>query len=82
MPPFRDPPALVFDRIANFRDLGGHTTRDGARVRSGRLFRSGHLAHASDADVMRLAGLGLRRVFDFRTLADIETDDNATTLDS
>ena len=65
---------MSFDRIANFRDLGGHTTRDGARVRSGRLFRSGHLAHTTDADLERLADLGVRRVFDFRTKADIKAE--------
>ena len=25
MPPFREPHPLEFDRVANFRDLGGHT---------------------------------------------------------
>jgi protein-tyrosine phosphatase len=74
MAPFREPHPTVFDRIANFRDLGGHTTGDGARVSCGRLFRSGHLAHASDDDVSRLADLGVRRVFDFRTRADIEIE--------
>ncbi|MBW2273129.1 MAG: tyrosine-protein phosphatase [Deltaproteobacteria bacterium] len=74
MPPFREPPTQRFERVANFRDLGGHTTREGRRVPSGRLFRSGHLGHASDDDVEQLASLGLRRVFDFRTLADIEHD--------
>ncbi len=74
MPPFREPPCLTFDRVANFRDLGGHTTRRGSRVRSGLLYRSGHLAHASDADVLRVEQLGLRCVFDFRTLRDIEID--------
>jgi protein-tyrosine phosphatase len=74
VPPFREPPAVRFDAIANFRDLGGHTTRDGARVARGRLFRSGHLAHASDEDVERLGDLGVRSVFDFRTLADIRSD--------
>ncbi len=74
MPPFREPHPLDFDRIANFRDLAGHTTTDGARVAPGRLFRSGHLAHASDDDIERLGGLGLRRVFDFRTEADIKAE--------
>jgi protein-tyrosine phosphatase len=72
--PFRTPHSANFERIANFRDLGGHTTRDGARVRRDRLFRSGHLGHASDADIEQLAALGIRRVFDFRNLADIESD--------
>jgi protein-tyrosine phosphatase len=69
--PFREPPKLRFERIANFRDLAGHTTRDGRRVRAGRLFRSGHLAHASDSDVASLSRLGLRHIFDLRTLKDI-----------
>ncbi|MBW2401463.1 MAG: tyrosine-protein phosphatase, partial [Deltaproteobacteria bacterium] len=67
MSPFREPPLHSFERVANFRDLGGHTTSDGRRVRSGRLYRSGHLAHCSDADVALLAEIGLRVVFDFRT---------------
>lgn len=72
VPPYRELPSLEFDAIANFRDMGGHTTRDGARVAFGRLFRAGHLAHATQADVSRMRDLDLRKVFDFRTLRDIE----------
>jgi protein-tyrosine phosphatase len=72
--PFRQPPTQNFERVANFRDLGGHTTRDGRRVRSGQIFRSGHLAHASDADLAELAELGIRTVFDFRSAGDLEID--------
>jgi protein-tyrosine phosphatase len=72
--PFREPPTQRFEQVANFRDLGGHTTRDGRRVRRGRLYRSGHLAHATERDVETLASLGLRRVFDFRTETDIAFD--------
>ena len=74
MPPYREPPRHAFECVANFRDLGGHTTRDGRRVRPGRLYRSGHLAHATDRDVETLASLRLRRVFDFRTETDIAFD--------
>jgi protein-tyrosine phosphatase len=74
LPPFREPPRHSFELVANFRDLGGHTTRDGRNVRHGRLYRSGHLAHCSDADVAVLAEIGLRMVFDFRTRADIERE--------
>jgi protein-tyrosine phosphatase len=74
LPPFRRPHPLDFDRVANFRDLAGHTTVDGARVASGRLFRSGHLADASDDDVARLESLGLRCVFDFRNESDIQVE--------
>lgn len=56
--------------IRNFRDVGGLPARDGRWVRRGRLFRSGHLAEATEADHAFLAGLGLRTVFDFRNAAD------------
>jgi protein-tyrosine phosphatase len=72
--PYRTAPLLPLERVANFRDLAGHTSSDGRRVRSGRLFRSGHLADASDGDLDTLASLGLRCVFDFRTESDIAAD--------
>ncbi|MFE5401723.1 tyrosine-protein phosphatase [Streptomyces sp. NPDC056580] len=56
--------------VRNFRDVGGMPTVDGRRVRRGVLFRSGHLAHATEEDAAYLGSLGLRTVFDFRNAAD------------
>ncbi|MEU3860796.1 tyrosine-protein phosphatase [Streptomyces sp. NPDC028722] len=56
--------------VRNFRDVGGLPTTDGRRVRHGVLFRSGHLAHATEDDAAFLASLGLHTVFDFRNAAD------------
>ncbi|MFF1692304.1 tyrosine-protein phosphatase [Streptomyces sp. NPDC058257] len=56
--------------VRNFRDVGGLPTTDGRRVRHGRLFRSGHLAHATAADAAFLATLNLHTVYDFRNAAD------------
>ncbi|MFE9477299.1 tyrosine-protein phosphatase [Streptomyces spororaveus] len=56
--------------VRNFRDVGGLPTSDGRTVRAGRLFRSGHLAHATESDAAFLASLGLHTVFDFRNGAD------------
>ncbi|MFE9136336.1 tyrosine-protein phosphatase [Streptomyces sp. NPDC007355] len=56
--------------VRNFRDVGGLPTTDGRTVRAGRLFRSGHLAHATAADAAFLDSLGLHTVFDFRNQAD------------
>ncbi|WP_329377135.1 tyrosine-protein phosphatase [Streptomyces sp. NBC_01351] len=56
--------------VRNFRDVGGLPTSDGRRVRPGRLFRSGHLAHATETDTEFLGSLGLHTVFDFRNGAD------------
>ncbi|MEV6670417.1 tyrosine-protein phosphatase [Streptomyces sp. NPDC051162] len=60
--------------VRNFRDLGGLPAADGRRVRPGVLFRSGHLAHATEEDRSFLGTLGLHTVFDFRNAADIELD--------
>lgn len=57
--------------VRNFRDVGGLPTTDGRRVRHGVLFRSGHLAHATDEDTAVLGGLRLHTVFDFRNSDDI-----------
>lgn len=56
--------------VRNFRDVGGVPTADGRRLRHGVLFRSGHLAHATDEDADFLGSLGLHTVFDFRNAAD------------
>ncbi|MCX5189114.1 tyrosine-protein phosphatase [Streptomyces sp. NBC_00268] len=56
--------------VRNFRDVGGLPTVDGRRVRHGRLFRSGHLAHATEEDAAFLSSLGLHTIFDFRNAAD------------
>ncbi|MGW2201278.1 tyrosine-protein phosphatase [Streptomyces sp. NPDC001774] len=56
--------------VRNFRDVGGLPTVDGGSVRFGRLFRSGHLAHATEQDAAFLSTLGLHTIFDFRNVAD------------
>ncbi|MFF2650294.1 tyrosine-protein phosphatase [Streptomyces sp. NPDC058045] len=62
------------DGVRNFRDVGGLPTTDGRQVHPGRLFRSGHLAHATKADTEFLRTLGLHTVFDFRNSADRALD--------
>ncbi|MBW1601991.1 tyrosine-protein phosphatase [Streptomyces sp. JJ66] len=64
----------VLAGVRNFRDLGGLPTTDGRRVRQGMLFRSGHLARATDQDAAFLTRLGLHTVYDFRNDADIALD--------
>ncbi|WP_338146286.1 tyrosine-protein phosphatase [Streptomyces boncukensis] len=66
----QQPAETVLTGVRNFRDVGGLPTADGRRVRQGVLFRSGHLAHATQQDADFLTGLGLHTVFDFRNSAD------------
>lgn len=55
-----------FDALDNFRDYGDYATVAGRRIVSGRLFRSGHQARASEADLDRLGALGIATVVDLR----------------
>ncbi len=52
--------------VENFRDFGGAASALGGRVRTGRLFRSAHLASAEEADLAQLERLGVRTVVDLR----------------
>lgn len=56
----------------NLRDIGGYPTRDGRRVRWGRVYRSGTLSDLTDADLERLAALNLRLICDLRAAEEIE----------
>ncbi|MDT0268373.1 tyrosine-protein phosphatase [Streptomyces sp. DSM 44915] len=66
--------------VRNFRDVGGLPTADGRRLRPARLYRSGHLAHATAEDRAFLDSLGLRAVFDFRNTADLALDGHDVAL--
>lgn len=57
---------IDFDAIENFRDFGGYSTACGRGLVSGRLYRSGHHAHATDADLARLQALGVATIVDLR----------------
>jgi len=56
----------------NFRDLGGLPTRDGARTRTGVMFRSDALHNLARTDVERFAALGVRTVVDLRSTAELD----------
>jgi len=54
----------------NFRDCGGYETTDGARVRWGRLYRSGLMYRLSPAAAAQVRALGVRAVCDLRRTAE------------
>lgn len=58
---------LELDGVHNFRDHGGYALPGGARLKRGVLWRSGQHHGASDADLERIAALGLATVIDLRS---------------
>lgn len=60
------PRLLAFETIRNFRDFGGYDSRHGGRVKMGRLYRSGHHAEASEAELARMHALGIHVQADLR----------------
>lgn len=57
---------LPLPGAVNLRDFGGYETADARRVRRGRLFRSGTLAHLSPDARTRFAEIGVALICDLR----------------
>jgi protein-tyrosine phosphatase len=63
---------ITFDRLRNFRDLGGYRADDGHTVAYGALYRSDSLGKLRDADWDTFLSLGIRTVVDLRYPWEIE----------
>jgi protein tyrosine/serine phosphatase len=60
-----DARVIALQGVHNFRDYGGYACA-GGRLKRGLLFRSAQHLAASDADLVRIGGLGLAAVIDLR----------------
>ncbi|MFI1382879.1 tyrosine-protein phosphatase [Embleya sp. NPDC020886] len=65
------PRSLGLQSAPNARDIGGYRADWGLSVKYGQVFRTDALGKATDADVARLASLGLDVSADFRTDTEI-----------
>ncbi|GIH11381.1 protein-tyrosine-phosphatase [Rhizocola hellebori] len=63
---------LKFERLHNFRDLGGYPAADGRQVRWGQLYRSDNLGKLKGDDLQRFSELDIRTVIDLRYPFEIE----------
>jgi protein-tyrosine phosphatase len=66
-------PLPQLEGVLNFRELGG-LEGAGGRIRSGQIYRSGHLATATDGDLASLTSLGISTIVDFRQAVDRSGD--------
>lgn len=64
---------IPFEGIDNFRDFGDYAAGT-RRLRRGLLYRSAHHARATDADLERLAALGLAVIVDLRRTNERQRD--------
>jgi len=62
---------VLLEGAVNFRDIGGYRTQDGRRVQWGKVFRSDGLSRLTENDHRLLKHIGIRRVIDFRTPAEV-----------
>lgn len=58
---------IKFDKVCNFRDMGGFKTEDGRTMKTGILFRSDELSKLSFSDQKILRKLSLKLICDLRT---------------
>jgi protein-tyrosine phosphatase len=63
---------VAFDRLHNFRDIGGYPTDDGGTTRWQRLYRSDALCKLTGEDWDRYLALSVRTVIDLRYPWEIE----------
>lgn len=64
--PYSGSRVLALEGGQNFRDLGGYLTSDGRSVKWGKVFRSGHMALLTTADIDYLSKLQIRTICDLR----------------
>ncbi len=62
--------SLGIASIPNLRDMGGYKTTTGATTTKGLVYRSNQLNNISAGDMLLLAKLNLKNVFDLRTAAE------------
>lgn len=63
---------IEFERLHNFRDLGGYRSVDGRTIRWGLLYRADSLGKLAGEDWRRFLDLGIRTVVDLRYPWEIE----------
>ncbi|WP_020529128.1 tyrosine-protein phosphatase [Flexithrix dorotheae] len=64
---------IQLDGTCNFRDLGGYFTREGRKIKWGKVFRADHLGKLSKADLKKLSDLNFKTVIDLRSQTEMKS---------
>jgi protein-tyrosine phosphatase len=68
---------FTFNKVLNFRDIGGIRTEDGRQVRWGKIYRSGKLEKLKEEEFNAMRALGIKTVVDLRTDGEVhDSPDN------
>lgn len=65
---------IDLDGLVNLRDVGGISTDDGDKIKSGRLLRSDNLQSLTDDDIAALLRYGLTDVIDLRSTLEVQSE--------
>jgi hypothetical protein len=74
-PPLPSPPFFTIDNINNLRDAAlacGHLSTPNGKIRPGVLFRSAEVSHLDVEGWKAIRGIGVGRVFDLRSMPEVE----------
>ncbi len=65
---------IEFQKVLNFRDLGGIRTQDGKQIKWGKIYRSGKLHKLRPEEFESLKDMDIATVIDLRTDGEVEED--------
>lgn len=65
---------IKLEGAVNFRDIGGLTTKNGKRLKMGKLYRSDKLSELTSSDKEILRSLGIKKVSDLRTRTEVKEE--------
>lgn len=57
---------VKMEGAVNFRDIGAYKTKDGKKVKLGKIYRSGDISKLTDKDMKKMAAKHIHTVIDFR----------------
>ncbi len=62
---------VTFEKVLNFRDIGGIRGEDGRQIRWGKIYRSGKLEKLKPQEFEAMKEMGIRTVVDLRTVGEV-----------